>query len=59
MNLSLKLLLDMAEPGSIKKALSSAIGRGCTIAASAKNRVPKGSEVGPRDAVSTEELCDQ
>ena len=59
MNLSLKLLPDMVEPGAVEKAMSSVVSRCGTPVASAKNRMSKAAEVGPGNIVATEELGEQ
>ena len=46
-NLNLKLLLDMVEPGAVKKAMSYVVGRCGPPVASARNSVPKASEEVP------------
>ena len=59
MNLRLKLLPDMVEPGAVEKAMSSVVGRRGTPAAGARNRMSKAAEVGPGNIVATEELGEQ
>ena len=59
MNLSLKLLPDMVEPGAVEKAMSSVVGRCGTPAASTRNRMSEVVEVGPGNIVATEELGEQ
>ena len=59
MNLSVKLLPDMVEPGAVKKAMGSIVGRCGTPIASTKNRMSKVAEVSPSNIVAAEELCEQ
>ena len=59
MNLRMKLLPNIVKLGAVKKAMSSAVGRCSTPAASARNRMPKAAQVSSRDIVAVEELCKQ